>query len=510
MELAAVMRNDEVQDTSSVLTELNLLSISFMQMNDKLLQARPFMPQSLLFNEEEEDENNDVEFGGVVNVVGLEGGDNNMEGDLDDEGSVALNTSKGSMSIAPETPPLNNMSPSQSIAISPSNASLHGGGGGLHQLDMSNSNIQNNSTSIMNNKSNSSTRRNSLPPLKTSSASPGRFHMVIQKVISKNNMLVSKKVAVLVINARGTHRLALSSGAAKLETDQAILVELVEKCSRAEKGVVDSFQGDHFVLTFNAVRAVGTPGRNAALVSLAISTGAQHDGLALGQFSMGLSVGRALVGNVGSATMKKNCTIGAVYTNATGLERLSKRVEHSCLLHGQAMADIEPIAYSLRLGNVSLCNREQDSLWAVKQLVTGASEEWLYEIEAAAERNPYQLQNDAVAQACGEEVAERPKRRPEAGQNGGAALVNGEEAVVVAPPPTMDINSGEVREFAASPPLSLEGSPMRPMAFSPSSNATTPHFAQHAVLTQQQFGQPQQEYVDANSRPLVSLYDFVI
>ena len=44
MELAAVMRNDEVQDTSSALTELNLLSISFMQMNDKLLQARAFMP----------------------------------------------------------------------------------------------------------------------------------------------------------------------------------------------------------------------------------------------------------------------------------------------------------------------------------------------------------------------------------------------------------------------------------------------------------------------------------
>ena len=116
--------------------------------------------------------------------------------------------------------------------------------------------------------------------------------------------LVFKKVAVLMINARGTHALATSGGAAKLEREQVRLVELVERCARAEKGVVDAFQGDHFVVTFNAVRAVGSPGRNGALVGLSVEEGAQRDGLALGRFSMGLSVGRAHVGNVGSATMK--------------------------------------------------------------------------------------------------------------------------------------------------------------------------------------------------------------
>ena len=216
--------------------------------------------------------------------------------------------------------------------------------------------------------------------------------------INHEKMLI-RKVGVLIINARGTHELVARRGAVQLERAQVRLVELVERCAHDEKGVMDAFQGDHFVLTFNAARAVGAPGRNGALVGLCIEEGARRDGLALGQFSMGLSVGRALVGNVGSATMKKNCTVGRVYTNATGLERLAKRVGRTCVVNGRAMGEIEVVAHSLLVGRVELSGYETDLLWAVMSRMEGGDgpEEWLYQVDEASKGNPFREYNAALA-----------------------------------------------------------------------------------------------------------------
>ena len=330
MELAAVMRNDEVSDTSSVLTELDLLGRSFTQMNEKLLQARAFMPQSMLYNgsagELEEDE-----FG-------------------ESEGESA-----------------------------PSYVDLHGSG-----VDSSNA---------------LRTSRSSLESKTSANKSPRIHHeskLLTLNVESPPQPLLSKKVAVLIINARGTHELAAVGGALGLGHAQVQLVDLVERCARAEKGVVDAFQGDHFVVTFNAARAVGAPGRNGALVGLAIEAGAQRDGLVLGKFSMGLSVGRALVGNVGSVTMKKNCTVGNVYTNATGLERLAKRVGWTCVTNGRSHGEIDVVAYCQLLGRLSLFG-EIDTVFAVAASTAKcADDEWLYEMAATSKANPYHDFNQCV------------------------------------------------------------------------------------------------------------------
>jgi class 3 adenylate cyclase/HAMP domain-containing protein len=370
MELAAVMRNDEVDDTSSVLTELDLLSQSFTQMNGKLLQARAFMPQSMLFGGEDGDDEDEVEAvdadeeGAALSYLGASNRKSDQMSDLG--GSVALLEMSVNPSVSSDT--LGN----STIDNTP-------GGAG---------------NSIM-----PRTHRSSNTPSMASSRKGSQYlrkgrGMVMGPTI---NSLVSKKVGVLTINARGTHNLATNGGVARLESEQVRLVELVERCARAEKGVVDAFQGDHFVLTFNAVRSVGSPGRNGALVGLSVEEGAQRDGLTLGEFSMGLSVGRAYVGNVGSATMKKNCTVGGVFTTAVGLERLAKRLGRTCVVNGRCLNDLEHAVYYMLLGSVQLSFDTRDVAGCVMGRVegpTGGDQEWLYQMERKA--NPFREYNELI------------------------------------------------------------------------------------------------------------------
>ena len=56
MKLAAVMRNDQVQPQSSVIMEVDNMAREFNQMNSQLLAARPFMPRSLLCQNDTDDE----------------------------------------------------------------------------------------------------------------------------------------------------------------------------------------------------------------------------------------------------------------------------------------------------------------------------------------------------------------------------------------------------------------------------------------------------------------------
>ena len=314
MQLAAVLRNDEVTDTSSVLTEINLLSESFQQMNKKLLQARAFMPQSML----------------VTTDDSAEGA---HESESDDEGAVKLESSVAEMAVTPRLTFSTHEDISEKV----------------------------------------STRSG------TQKSEATKHSTGIKSIAS--NLFILKKVAVLIVNARGTHKL-LSHGATKLEREQACLVDLVERCSKSEKGVVDAFQGDHFVITFNAARPVGMPGRNAALVALSLDEQSpEHQGTP--RFSMGMAVGRAFVGNAGSATLKKNCTIGTVYVSAVALERLSKRVARACIVNGRALPELEHFVHAILIGSVQISDDDRDVVAALEGKVDDSSpnEEWLYQLQ---------------------------------------------------------------------------------------------------------------------------------
>ena len=78
------------------------------------------------------------------------------------------------------------------------------------------------------------------------------------------------------------------------------MAEVVAGAAHAHRGVIDSFHGDHFVISFNAARANAEGPAKAARCALDITGGGA--GLV---FATGVATGRAYVGNLGTATLKR-------------------------------------------------------------------------------------------------------------------------------------------------------------------------------------------------------------
>ena len=202
-----------------------------------------------------------------------------------------------------------------------------------------------------------------------------------------------------------------ASGPPQLTSDGIValhsrIARLVEAAAGAERGVVDSFQGDHFTVVFNAARACASVGRAGALCSLQIAAGGyaysgHANGAALPNspdspapaaginaavghanakdfpskghspvlakllatpeigtsprlFSMGFASGRCLVSNMGTATMKRLCIVGPAFSEAAALERLARHVGHRCLLSSRSLDGVETVAYTLLVGKARL------------------------------------------------------------------------------------------------------------------------------------------------------------
>jgi hypothetical protein len=78
-------------------------------------------------------------------------------------------------------------------------------------------------------------------------------------------------VSVVYVNVVGFHQAALREGAARLAQMSETLTSAVVSATAAERGVVDSFHGDQFVLTFNAAAACATHATRAPRCALRIA-----------------------------------------------------------------------------------------------------------------------------------------------------------------------------------------------------------------------------------------------
>jgi hypothetical protein len=92
---------------------------------------------------------------------------------------------------------------------------------------------------------------------------------------------------------------------------------------RACNGVVDSFHGDHIVATFNAVVPCSAHARRATHCAVNLATKLPTLGFHL-RASIGIGTGKALVGNLGCASMKHFCVLGNVLPQAALLEQMTR------------------------------------------------------------------------------------------------------------------------------------------------------------------------------------------
>lgn len=175
----------------------------------------------------------------------------------------------------------------------------------------------------------------------------------------------------------------------------ATIVEVVSGAAAAHRGIVDTFHGDHFVVTFNAASHTGTHVVKAAAAAMKMI--ATTEGL-----TVGIASGVAIVGNFGTSSLRKFCTIGSVYHHATVLQRLTKMLPGSkCLIPETSFPDVENAFYYKVLCAVLLPHgKRRVAVANVESTITQPDDakdnEWLYAVKQQESSNPFAAENAAT------------------------------------------------------------------------------------------------------------------
>ena len=242
--------------------------------------------------------------------------------------------------------------------------------------------------------------------------------------------VAEKRVGILSLNLVGFHNLCAPerhlTRAHKINELSTNLLSLAVACAHGERGVMDSFHGDHFTLTYNASRAVAGP--LAAAVRSANSFIAQvHENPLFanaGGVAAGAASSRAHVGTFGIDGYRRLSVVGEAYRTATALQLASDQllrmgaghVREGCMVEEASLKELGSCAFHLQLvgclqsaqHRVSVTNggggdkRPPNVYYAVDsalhstQAANDADGEWLYELDAIAASDPFQESNQVM------------------------------------------------------------------------------------------------------------------
>jgi class 3 adenylate cyclase len=133
-------------------------------------------------------------------------------------------------------------------------------------------------------------------------------------------------VTAVAVNIVGFHAATLRDGASRLGNVTEALTAVVVAAAAQERGVVDSFHGDHFFLTFNAASSCATHAIRAVKCALHIG---QRCSAAFGDLGMrvvaGIASSAARCGSLGCAESRRFSIVGAAVPQAHALEQLVRR-----------------------------------------------------------------------------------------------------------------------------------------------------------------------------------------
>ena len=217
--------------------------------------------------------------------------------------------------------------------------------------------------------------------------------------------LMQRKVTVLYVNVSNFHAFAKQTTNDELLGVHSELLSTVCRLAKDAKGVLDGFQGDRFVLTFNAVTNVGNHACAAAGCALALL---QHllelqttSGRRLQGVTCGLASGPCVVGNMGSATVKRFSIIGQAFGQALVLERLCKKYTGArVLLSSATIPDIENF-YEHSIQDILMLPAGSDGV-PKRQFVTSligakvvSCDEWMYQLSEGQGASKFTAHNAA-------------------------------------------------------------------------------------------------------------------
>ena len=217
-----------------------------------------------------------------------------------------------------------------------------------------------------------------------------------------NVSISTRRVTMLAVNIASYHQHVVGADAASVMAASAEVVGVVSAAVNEFRGVLDGFQGDKFMSSFNAVTAVGNHAAAAAGAALLCNA-------SLGQLKIsgkplrmtaGIASGPAMVGNMGTLAVRRFTVLGHVVTNAGILERLCKRYPDThTLIGGNAINDTKNFFELLTLDVVVLhfnaAGPRRTTLAALKAASSGVADEWMYALANANQASRYTEINEA-------------------------------------------------------------------------------------------------------------------
>lgn len=207
--------------------------------------------------------------------------------------------------------------------------------------------------------------------------------------------LANRKVTMLSMNVLCFDHFVLSHSANDVVRNHGHIVKIVSDACAEFRGVMDGFQGDRFLLSFNAVTHAGSHATLAAHAAQAVMGAVCSQNGAFVGMSSGIASGPALVGNMGSATTKRFTVLSRVVSSAILLERLCKRYsleDSATLVGGSACQDLDAVFELLTLDSVHLPatakgKAKRTRVCAIMGVKESSADEWMYEMQEGSQRS---------------------------------------------------------------------------------------------------------------------------
>ena len=216
--------------------------------------------------------------------------------------------------------------------------------------------------------------------------------MQTQKALLRVEGLKKKKVSLAHMNVVSWHDFCKNRKDEEVLAAHGGVMERILVAVQHNKGVCDTFAGDKMLATFNAF--VPSTSHRAACVK-----SAHEAATALGdvhKISYGCTTGEARVGNMGCNGMKKVSILAQSMSWVVVLERWNKKHNLPGVIDRAVSREVEGQVV-LRCAGAVLFAKLSDKaqvVYAVKGLCSVANEEWMYQLESAA-NNPHALWTEA-------------------------------------------------------------------------------------------------------------------
>ena len=210
-------------------------------------------------------------------------------------------------------------------------------------------------------------------------------------VLVFGNGLKTKSVAMLVANVADMHQITSHT---KVSETLSLYIETFVNAAKGLRGIVDEVSGDRITISFNTI--ISSANYRSKSMELAY-----HARDTLGTrvvMNCAASSGKAMCGNTGCTGLKKYAIIGPVAVQARVFERCGRKWGFSIVCDGDIASEAKQRCLLKKIIKVSVKGGKATILHELVSLRAEESgEEWMYQLEQAAAKDPFNYYNTAMS-----------------------------------------------------------------------------------------------------------------